>query len=80
MSANCRSCNAAVIWTVTKSGKKMPVDAKPDPDGQLCVWRNDSGVHSRHQDDAPQFVQDRPSRFTSHFATCPNAQKHRRRE
>lgn len=75
---SCRSCGAEVIWTVTKTGKKMPVDAKPDPDGKLIVWKNDAGVHARYEDDAPAFVQNRPSRFTSHFATCPQAQQHRR--
>lgn len=36
--ATCRSCKAAVVWTVTeKSGRPMPVDAEPVENGNLLL-------------------------------------------
>lgn len=28
-SGTCRSCGAAVVWTVTAAGRRMPMDANP---------------------------------------------------
>ena len=54
----CRSCNAKIIWLLTKNLKNIPVDAdtvKPDE---------------------TEFDRER---HVSHFATCPNADQHRKR-
>ena len=65
----CRSCGADVLWVVTETGKKMPLDAKaitvfvPDPaqrrarDGDLCAVSRKA--------------------YVSHFATCPDADEWR---
>lgn len=29
-SSQCRSCKAPVIWIKTRSGRRMPLDAKPE--------------------------------------------------
>lgn len=75
----CRSCGAAIYWTKTAKGKAMPVDVKPDKQGRLVLYSTDSGIQSRHEDDAPKYAvrscQDR--RYISHFATCPDAKEHR---
>lgn len=78
----CRSCGGKILWIRMKSGKAMPVDDKivnyrTDPQGKdrivtpggdvvACV----AGVKV---DEATGFG------YTSHFATCPNADSHRRR-
>lgn len=64
--AACRSCGAKIVWALTATGKKIPLDAKPEkrvvlesrtPFGEVAV------VHDT---------------FVSHFATCPNAAEHRK--
>lgn len=78
----CRSCGKRVLWVRMKSGKAMPCDEtlinyRVDPQGKdrivtpggdvvACV----AGVPTG---DATGFG------YTSHFATCPNADRHRRR-
>ena len=73
----CKSCGAEILWVKTESGKAMPLDAKPvdgtKVDGTCIV---DHGVAKFGAIDCPR---DTPQ-FVSHFATCPNAKKHRRKE
>lgn len=33
----CRSCDAPILWCVTENGKWMPVDATPDPRGNVAI-------------------------------------------
>jgi hypothetical protein len=72
----CRSCGADVLWVQWRSGKRMPVDAVPDmrppPKGGTLVLFVSHGKLFVHTYDA---VADGPkrNRFTSHFATCPEA-------
>jgi hypothetical protein len=70
----CRSCKADVIWVTTEHGKHMPVDAKPVPGGDFVVTLMFGGPRARYKqtDDDPA-----KSYFTSHFATCPDANKWR---
>lgn len=76
MSARCRSCQDEVIWTQSANGKAMPLNATPDPKGRYYLVppsdpREDPlAVNGTAPPGAP--------RFTSHFATCPNAATHRR--
>ena len=71
----CRSCVQPIIWTLTQRGKKMPVDAEPDPLGTFILEFRDGDeptsvyVGNRDTDD---------DRYTSHFSTCPHADKHRK--
>jgi hypothetical protein len=51
-----------------KSGKPMPLDAK--------VVR---GVHIRWEESLKTHVAEVAEYYTSHFATCPNADQHRKR-
>ena len=76
----CSSCPAIVIWAETEKGKRMPVDAKPVPNGNIYL------VH-RGQRKAPLAVHAKFDRidgqkipkYRAHFASCPNASRHRRR-
>ncbi len=72
MSNRCHSCEAPVRWVRTASGKAMPIDPEPVDGGN--VWLDSNGVaHVGDEQWAPS-----PRRYKSHFATCPNAAKHRR--
>jgi len=73
----CRSCGAAIRWARTVAGKLMPVDAAPSIDGnlQLIGDQLDSVVYLSTAKQAELFDVDR---YTSHFATCPNAVIHRK--
>lgn len=68
----CRSCNAEIEWAISHAtGRPMPVDAKPTPNGNLVVI---GGVARAFTDDDARVHRERR---TSHFATCPDAQKWR---
>ena len=72
---NCRSCNAPIVWAITEKGRRMPVDAKPSAAGNLLLdhergeWR---AIVVKNDDTAAE-----NELHTSHFATCPNAARHR---
>jgi hypothetical protein len=70
----CRSCGAEVFWAVTASGKRMPVDADVTADGNVSIGPDGLAyvVPAGHVA-SPAYP-----RYTSHFATCPNAAHHRR--
>jgi hypothetical protein len=75
VSATCKSCGAPIRWAKTVSGKSMPVDVEPAANGNV-VFLDDktvivSGPRARIEGDE--------RRYTSHFATCPQASQHRRR-
>lgn len=77
--AACRSCKAPITWAITENGRKIPLNRGPDPAGNLTkTGATVSGlpeVHYRTRGD-----EDRPeeTRYTAHFATCPEAARHRR--
>jgi len=85
----CRSCNANILWAVTTKGKRIPIDPTPVEDGniRLVVRENHLPPLALVVDFAQrerigtlrEMKEDRVELFKSHFATCPNAQKHRRR-
>lgn len=68
----CRSCNAEIIWAVTDSGKRMPLDAEPAerPTGLFTLDTSCDPPHATSAAHQPVYL--------SHFVTCPNADQHRR--
>lgn len=64
----CRSCHAPIIWAKTKTGKRIPLDPKPVIGGNLVLIDGVVGVTPPSHN---------VERYTSHFATCPNADEHR---
>jgi len=79
----CRSCGAAIIWTITDAGKRMPVNAKPLDTGtlqlvghafgeSLAISRVLSGdsLTAARENGVPLYL--------SHFASCPEATVWRR--
>lgn len=73
--ADCRSCGAPVIWTVTERGKRMPVDAEPVPGGNVRLEQSTAGAPPTavYTKASPLVVE-----HTSHFATCEQAGEWRR--
>ncbi len=74
--STCRSCGAAVVWvTAAKSGKSLPLDAQSTPTGNLVMCTDGASGRVRAADmlDGPAIP-----RFTSHFATCPDAKEWRK--
>ena len=66
MSDRCRSCGAAIEWVKTPFGRALPLDAE-STSGNIRV---DHGV--------AYVVKVGAGLRVSHFATCPQAAKHRK--
>jgi hypothetical protein len=60
----CKSCGAAILWVVTASGKRMPLDANAER--RFVI-----------EPEEPPLALSRET-YSSHFATCPNAAQHRK--
>lgn len=74
--AKCKSCGADIIWIQTLGGKPMPCDAKPIPfveGGNLTLVTKDGRVVKATADATSEKFG-----YVSHFATCPNADAHRK--
>lgn len=76
---HCRTCGEPVKWVMTTTGNRMPLNPMPDPDGNCYVDRWDQGmpvVVVAVNSAIPGAI---PIRYTSHFATCPQADKWRKK-
>lgn len=78
----CRACGAPIIWIKTASGKAMPCDAKP------IVYRKEPGAKEKvvtPNGEVLSCVLDGPAEemtgigYIPHWATCPQANKFRRK-
>lgn len=67
----CRSCGAEIVWVVTSTGARMPLDAEPNPDGNVELVNGRAIVHGQ----PPAFVHG-PIHMP-HHATCPDAEEWR---
>jgi hypothetical protein len=63
----CKSCKAEILWATTMRGSRIPLDADHRPGFVMTGDKIDG---------APQVEQKRV--YTTHFATCPHAQQHRK--
>ena len=70
--AACRSCQAPIFWAMTETGKSMPIDRDPNPEGNLVLDENNIASVVAPTEGKGQ------TRYTSHFATCPDAGQHRK--
>ncbi len=89
--AACGSCGARIVWAVTEKGNRMPVDADPNPAGNVIILagvrapglRGDSPVVRVFANAEPTLGEEDISidgkRYMPHHATCPNAADHRPR-
>jgi hypothetical protein len=83
MSDNCRSCDARVIWSVTERGRRMPVDYQPLEKGNLLLTYRPNlpplaVYHTKEEIAALPALQKHRLRL-SHFVTCPQRKKWRKK-
>lgn len=77
--AKCRSCNAPIEWALTENGKKMPLDRRPDPKGNIIkTGAVIDGLPEVHVIGFLDQLTGDETRYTAHFATCPLADVHRK--
>ena len=80
--SKCRSCGAEIIWIKTAGRKAMPCNPE-----QVAYWQEKKGsekIVTPNGEVVSAELSGIPGKQTgigyiSHFATCPNADKHRRR-
>jgi len=77
MSTHCSSCGAPIIWAKSKAGKAMPVDAEPVRDGNVMLEQH--GLRVTAVVTGESMLPGVQTLYKSHFATCPNADAHRKR-
>lgn len=78
----CRSCSAPIVWCKTDAGRNMPIDIEPADDGNIAVYTapDDDHLHAQVvRPGEPVAGGDSGLRYRSHFSTCPNGERHRRR-
>jgi hypothetical protein len=82
----CRSCGAAIIWVKTETGKAIPLDAEPTEGGNIIISVLGDGVEVAHVETVIETkarlacpIPAGRTAFLSHFATCPEAKKWRRK-
>lgn len=79
------SCGSEIRWIKTESGKNMPVDPepvaiKPTQTGNVIVVTDSGKVKKGIKVDISEVAQGTAIvGHKSHFATCPFADKHRRK-
>ena len=76
--SRCKACGNPILWArVTATGKMMPVDPEPRPDGNIELTRGrtpEATVHGQ----SPLGVDPDLTLYVSHFVTCPSADEFRR--
>ncbi len=84
MTARCRSCRAPIRWADV-NGRAMPLDPEPTPDGNVVITLVHHEGSSLERAEArvltareQRLLHPDRTRYRSHFATCPNARRHRR--
>jgi hypothetical protein len=76
---DCRSCSRPIVWAShERTLNAMPVDVEPTGDGNLALTLTDRGTLTCRVV-KPELAYGRTDLHKSHFASCPNAGKHRRR-
>jgi hypothetical protein len=72
-------CGAPMAWFKSEASRApMPLDPDPVPDGNIVI-RNGLAVVVGNDLMAPTANEGEP-RYKSHFATCPNAKKFRKKK
>lgn len=71
----CRSCGAPLRWAVTAKGRRLPLDPEPAATGNVVVDATGAARVLSPLEPRPADV----PLYLSHFATCPDANIHRRR-
>lgn len=79
--AKCKACGAEMIFIKMRSGKSMPVDEKPvayyKGDKNKIVTDDGEVIRCNLDGSSDEFL---GFGYVSHFATCPAAERFRRRK
>lgn len=84
--AACRSCSSPMVWAISAKRRRIPIDPTPVEDGNVILLpivdqaeKERLGASFRAQVVGPldQMVEG-VARFKSHFATCADADRHRK--
>lgn len=75
--AECRSCHRPVIWAKTTTGASMPVDAEPVDGGNVELLPKPGAAPDAVVHGQPPLLGGELR--LSHFVTCPDAGRWRRR-
>ncbi len=73
--STCKYCGAVIRWATTEAGKAMPLNPEPDARGNQELLAHGGGDRVRGA--GPSTPDHR--RYKPHWATCPGANKARRR-
>lgn len=83
--SQCTSCGAAILWLKqiptdkNPDPKANPIDAKGSPDGNLVISRED-GLYRFATGNEKEIAKNTGKNlYMSHFATCPDRDKFRRK-
>ena len=72
VSRPCRACGAPIFMALTRNGKAMPIDAAPDPAGNVELTFNDRARPFATVHAGPPGMLDEWEPWMPHFASCPN--------
>lgn len=67
--AVCRTCRAPIRWVTTKNQKAMPLDAEPNPEGNVLII---DGIAEVMKKGEQSLLHQDQQRWMPHFSTCPN--------
>lgn len=78
--SRCKSCGRYIIWAKSETtGRMMPVDAEPSAEGTFVLLGFEDPPIAAKPDGSGDPLAAATARHTSHFATCPDADQHRKR-
>jgi hypothetical protein len=68
VSATCKGCNAAIVWSTTEAGKAVPLNTPPEK-RYIMIFPHDG---------SREYVK-LVETWMSHFVTCPQAAEFRKK-
>lgn len=75
----CRACQAPILFVASLTGKRIPLNALPDPErGNVVIGSPSGRARVLKRDDAALARAAGVVLYLSHFVTCPNAGEFRR--
>ncbi len=70
----CKRCSAPIVFALMTTGRTMPVDPVPNPNGNVVLYRNaKTGEVSGRVVTTAEPLRPGEQLRTSHFQTCPQA-------
>lgn len=78
--ARCSMCSAPMRWVLTEGNRRMPLDAEPNPAGNVLLIERDGKVRARVLGGPDLPVRDDLTAWMPHFNTCPDSAEFKRRK